>query len=86
MDGGTADNITCSTPSQTKIFEGSSINQQTKGKTICAGQTIFEENFDFLNTNLWTNLERFSGIPVNILTTFEFIDRLKLLKKIVEDM
>ncbi|XP_012241954.1 beta-1,3-glucan-binding protein 1 [Bombus impatiens] len=72
VDGGTADNITCSTPSQTKIFEGSSINQQTKGKTICAGQTIFEENFDFLNTNLWTNLERFSGIP-----NYEFVVYMK---------
>ncbi|KAF3426124.1 hypothetical protein E2986_13772 [Frieseomelitta varia] len=44
-------NIPCATPAQTQIFK------TTEEQTICRGQMIFEETFDFLNTNRWTDYE-----------------------------
>lgn len=54
-------NIPCATPAETQIF-----NTALEEQTICPGQMIFEETFDFLNTNRWTVQQRFSSAPASI--------------------
>lgn len=51
-------NISCATPAQTRIF-----NTTSEEQTICPGQMIFEETFDFLNTNRWTVQQHFPSAP-----------------------
>ncbi|XP_076284209.1 beta-1,3-glucan-binding protein 1-like [Lasioglossum baleicum] len=59
---------TCTTTSETKIYSRDRESQQLRRNNACAGQVIFEENFDTLDTNRWKVIERFSTAP-----NFEFV-------------
>ncbi|XP_033336163.2 beta-1,3-glucan recognition protein 1 [Megalopta genalis] len=58
----------CKVASDTKVYTRDGASQQLKRNSACAGQLIFEENFDTLDTNRWKIIERFSEAP-----NFEFV-------------
>ncbi|XP_076282950.1 beta-1,3-glucan-binding protein 2-like [Lasioglossum baleicum] len=58
----------CTTTSITKIYTRDRVSQQLTANNACAGQILFEENFDLLDTNRWKIIERFSTAP-----NFEFV-------------
>lgn len=64
-DGNT---ISCAKQSPTKVFEYKDNNLQIKPQNICPGQVVFDDQFDKLDNNRWTIVERFSNTP-----NYEFV-------------
>ncbi|XP_078044957.1 beta-1,3-glucan recognition protein 1 [Augochlora pura] len=58
----------CKQTSDTKVYTRDQATQKLTRNNVCAGQLIFEENFDRLDTNRWKIVERFSTAP-----NFEFV-------------
>ncbi|XP_076380461.1 beta-1,3-glucan-binding protein 1 [Megalopta genalis] len=59
-DGG---NGTCAAISETKAYTRDRETRELKSHNVCAGDIIFIENFDTLNTDRWKVIERFSMTP-----------------------
>ncbi|XP_031843281.1 beta-1,3-glucan recognition protein 1 [Nomia melanderi] len=65
--GGGTPGGTCTANSETRMYIRDKETQELKRSNVCAGQLIFEENFDSLDPNRWKTIERFS--PSN----YEFV-------------